>query len=291
MLRVFRLRVRNGRRGRLPAPLVGTDEEGHIPARPPRRNFSWGRAGGMAMETADGTAIGTEIAKFDRLARRWWDPDGPMAPLHRMNPTRIGWITARLARRDPAARDALAGLRILDVGCGAGLASEALARAGARVTGLDAAPDALAAARAHAAAGGLSIDYRDGAPEDLLAAGEAPFDAVLALEVIEHVADRLAFCRHLAALVRPGGAVFLSTLNRTPRSFLMAKLGAEYLLRLLPIGTHNWRMFVRPAELGVELRAAGLRVADIAGMTMDPLTGRWRISRDVGVNYLAMARR
>ncbi len=242
------------------------------------------------MERADGTAIGTEIAKFDRLAGRWWDPDGPMAPLHRMNPTRIGWITARLGRGSTAP-GALAGLRILDVGCGAGLASEALVRAGATVIGLDAAPDALAAARTHAAAGGLAIDYRDGAPEDLLAAGEAPFDAVLALEVIEHVADRRAFCRHLAALVRPGGAVFLSTLNRTPRSFLLAKIGAEYLLRLLPVGTHDWRMFVRPAELGAELRAAGLRVADIAGMTMDPLTGRWRISGDVGVNYLAMARK
>lgn len=246
------------------------------------------------MEQAHGTAIGAEIVKFDRLAARWWDPDGPMAPLHRMNPTRIGWITTRLARRagrDPAAADALAGMRLLDVGCGAGLASEALARAGATVTGLDAAPDALAAARAHAAAGGLAIDYRDGAPENLLAAGGAPFDAVLALEVIEHVADRRAFCRHLAALVRPGGTVFLSTLNRTPRSFLLAKVGAEYLLRLLPVGTHDWRMFVRPAELGAELRAAGLRVTDIAGMRMEPLTGRWRISRDVGVNYLVMAER
>lgn len=246
------------------------------------------------MEQARGTAIGAEIAKFDRLARRWWDPNGPMAPLHRMNPTRIGWITTRLAHRagrDPAAPDALRGMRILDVGCGAGLASEALARAGARVTGLDAAPDALAAARAHAAAGGLSIDYRHGAPEELLAAGESVFDAVLALEVIEHVADRRVFCRHLAALVRPGGCVFLSTLNRTPRSFLLAKIGAEYLLRLLPIGTHDWRMFVRPAELGAELRASGLRVTDLAGMTMDALTGRWRISRDVGVNYLAMAER
>ena len=235
------------------------------------------------MEHPDGTTLGAEVAKFDRLADRWWDPNGPMGPLHRMNPTRIGWITARLPP--------MAGLRILDVGCGAGLASEALARAGATVTGLDAAPETLAAARAHAAAGGLAIDYRDGAPEHLLAVGEAPFDAVLALEVIEHVADRAAFCRHLAALVRPGGSVFLSTLNRTPRSFLLAKLGAEYLLRLLPIGTHDWRMFVRPAELGAELRGVGLRVADIAGMTMNPLSGGWRISKDVGVNYLMMARK
>ncbi|MBV1796434.1 bifunctional 2-polyprenyl-6-hydroxyphenol methylase/3-demethylubiquinol 3-O-methyltransferase UbiG [Siccirubricoccus sp. G192] len=246
------------------------------------------------MVPGDATAIGTEIAKFDRLAARWWDPAGPMAPLHRMNPARMGWIIARLARRhgrDPAASAPLSGLSVLDVGCGAGLASEALARAGALVTGLDAAGEALAAARAHAAAGGLAIIYRDGTPEALVAGGGEPFDAVLALEVIEHVADRAAFCRHLAALVQPGGQVFLSTLNRTPRSFLLAKLGAEYLLRLLPIGTHDWRMFVRPAELGAELREAGLRVADIAGLSMDPLTGRWRITRDVGVNYLVMARR
>jgi 2-polyprenyl-6-hydroxyphenyl methylase / 3-demethylubiquinone-9 3-methyltransferase len=206
----------------------------------------------------------------------------------------MGWIIARLARRhgrDPAASAPLAGLRVLDVGCGAGLASEALARAGAEVTGLDAAGEALAAARAHAAAGGLAITYRDGTPEALLAEGADPFDAVLALEVIEHVAGRAAFCRHLAALVRPGGQVFLSTLNRTPRSFLLAKLGAEYLLRLLPIGTHDWRMFVRPAELGAELREAGLHVADIAGLGMDALTRRWRITRDVSVNYLVMARR
>ena len=252
---------------------------------------------GAATRAADGggTAIGSEIAKFDRLAARWWDPRGPMAPLHAMNPARMGWITERLARahrRDPRAPRPLAGLRVLDVGCGAGLASEALARAGADVTGLDAAAEALGAARAHAAKASLSIDYREGTPEALLASGEkGGFDAVLALEVIEHVADRAAFCRHLAALLKPNGRLFLSTLNRTARSLLVAKVGAEYVLRLLPAGTHDWRMFVRPSELGADLRGAGLKVADLAGLSFDVLSGRWRASRDLGVNYIAMAAR
>jgi 2-polyprenyl-6-hydroxyphenyl methylase/3-demethylubiquinone-9 3-methyltransferase len=233
-----------------------------------------------------GTALTGEVAKFDALAARWWDPAGPMAPLHRMNPLRMGWIEARLVQRFGG----LGGLPVADVGCGAGLASEWLARRGAAVTGLDAAGEALAAGRAHAAAAGLAIEYRAGEPaEHPDLAGR--FAAVLALEVIEHVADRPAFLAGLAALARPGGLVFLSTLNRTPRSFLLAKLGAEYVLRWLPPGTHDWRRFVRPAELGAELRSAGLRPADIAGMVLDPLSGRWRTSRDVAVNYLVMAER
>ncbi len=232
------------------------------------------------------TVSAAETAKFGALADRWWDPEGPMRPLHRMNPLRTGWIAERVA----AAGLAWGGLRLLDVGCGAGLAAEAFARRGASVTAIDASAEAIAAARLHAEQGGLTIDYRVAAPEDL-AEEEARFDVVVALEVIEHVADRDAFLAALAGLTRPGGLVFLSTLNRTARSFLLAKLGAEYLLRLLPVGTHDWRGFVTPAELARGLRRAGLAVTDSAGMSMDKLTGTWRESRDLSVNYLVAARR
>ncbi len=241
----------------------------------------------------DGTASATEIAKFDRIAAAWWDPAGPMAPLHRMHPCRMEWVIGALAGalgRDAAAAAPLAGLRLLDVGCGAGLVAESLAQAGASVTGLDAAAEALVVARRHAAAGGLEIDYRDGTPEALLAAGVAPFDVVTALEVVEHVTDRADFCASLAQLVRPGGLVVLSTLNRTVRSLLTAKFAAEYLLRWLPAGTHDWRGFVRPAELGADCRAAGLHVRRITGMELAP-GGGWRLCRNVGVNYMLLAQR
>jgi 2-polyprenyl-6-hydroxyphenyl methylase/3-demethylubiquinone-9 3-methyltransferase len=233
-----------------------------------------------------GTVSAAETAKFGAFADRWWDPEGPMRPLHRMNPLRTGWIAERVS----GAGLAWPGLRLLDVGCGAGLAAEDFARRGASVTGIDASVEAIAAARLHAEQGGVAIDYRIAAPEDLAAEGAA-FDVVVALEVIEHVADRDAFLAALAALTRPGGLVFLSTLNRTARSFVLAKLGAEYLLRLLPVGTHDWRGFVTPAEGARAGRRPRRAVTDSAGMTMDPLTGAWRESRDLSVNYLVAARR
>jgi 2-polyprenyl-6-hydroxyphenyl methylase/3-demethylubiquinone-9 3-methyltransferase len=224
------------------------------------------------------TVSATEVRKFDQLAARWWDPAGPMKPLHRMNPTRIGWIEARLP--GPT--------RILDIGCGAGLAAEALARRGHDVLGVDAAGDAIEAAKTHAIGQNLPLAYRSCLAEDLVAEG-ARFPVITCLEVIEHIPEPAAFARVLASLLQPDGLLVLSTLNRTRRSWLTAKLGAEYVLRMLPVGTHDWKAFITPAELAAVLRAAGLRIGQTTGLVLDPLTGHWRTSRDMAVNYMMTA--
>ncbi|WP_284945164.1 bifunctional 2-polyprenyl-6-hydroxyphenol methylase/3-demethylubiquinol 3-O-methyltransferase UbiG [Acidisoma cladoniae] len=225
----------------------------------------------------DGTLSLDEVARFDALAQDWWAPDGPMAPLHRMNPLRARWITQRLAKP-------LAG-EILDIGCGAGLLAEALAKAGFSVLGLDAAEAAIAAARVHAQGQNLPLRYRAGRIEDVIAEGTR-FPVVTALEVIEHVPDPQVFLQRLAEVLEPGGLLFVSTLNRSLRSLLTAKIGAEYILRLLPAGTHTWRQFIPPAQLATMAASAGLRVTASAGMSFDPWRGQWRESRDLSINYI-----
>ena len=218
-----------------------------------------------------------EIRKFDALAGRFWDPHGEFGALHRLNPVRLAYV----AERAP-----LAGRELLDVGCGGGILSEALARAGARVTGIDLSPAALATAELHALDSGLAIHYRLASAEALAAELPARFDVVTCMEMLEHVPDPASVLVALARLVRPGGALFLSTINRTPQAFLLAILGAEYLARLLPRGTHEYARFIRPSELGRAARAAGLNVAHLAGLRFDPLTRQFRLAAGVGVNYL-----
>ena len=233
----------------------------------------------------------TELAKFEAMAAEWWDPQGKFRPLHRMNPVRLDYVVAQLALhfgRDRKAVRPLAGLRLLDIGCGGGLLSEPMARLGAEVVGADAVARNIEVARLHAAQQGLAIDYRATTAEALAAAGEV-FDAVLALEIIEHVAEPPAFLRTCASLARPGGLVIVSTLNRTPQSFAMAIVGAEWVLRWLPRGTHDWRRFITPDELEAMTRAAGLTPVDRQGMVFNPLAG-WRLNpRDLACNYIATA--
>jgi len=238
-----------------------------------------------------GTVDAGEVARFAAMADEWWDPRGKMRPLHKLNPVRIAFIrdrTCMLHGRDPKALDCLKGLRILDVGCGGGVLAEPLARLGARVTGIDPAEENVAAARLHAEKSGLAIDYRAATIEELAAAGEI-FDIVVASEVVEHVADLDLFVEHCAACIAPGGLMFVTTINRTLKSFALAIIGAEYVLRWLPVGTHRWDKFVTPDELEDSLSAAGLSVVDEGGIVYHLPSGEWRRADDIDVNYMMAA--
>jgi 2-polyprenyl-6-hydroxyphenyl methylase / 3-demethylubiquinone-9 3-methyltransferase len=234
-----------------------------------------------------------EVTRFARLSGEWWDEHGPFRQLHRINPTRLTYIRDQLCRtfrRDAKAGSSLAGLRVLDIGCGGGLVCEPLARLGAHVTGIDPAAENIEAAKAHASAAGLDIAYQAATAEEM-AAREERYDAVLLLEVIEHVPDVPAFVKALAPLAKPSGIMVFSTLNRTLKSFALAIVGGEYILRWLPIGTHQWDRFVTPDELRSALAGAGLKLTDTTGMIYDPFADEWRLGRDTDVNYLATARR
>jgi 2-polyprenyl-6-hydroxyphenyl methylase/3-demethylubiquinone-9 3-methyltransferase len=233
-----------------------------------------------------------EIARFAALADDWWDPNGRFKPLHRFNPVRLGFIRDRLVRhfgRDPAALTPFTGLRLLDVGCGGGLIAEPMARLGATVTGIDATDKNIRVAALHAARAGLDIDYRCEAAEDLAARGER-FDVVLNLEVVEHVVAVEPFIAACSQLLAPGGAMIVATLNRTAKAWALAIVGAEYILGWLPRGTHRWEKFVRPAELAAALRHNRLDIAELTGVSYDPLAGEWSLSRDLAVNYMVFAR-
>ncbi len=239
-----------------------------------------------------------DVDRFDRLGELWWDEAGSMGILHKINPVRVEYIrdhACRAFKRDGAPRDRheaypLEGLTIADIGCGGGILSEALAHLGAKMTSIDPAPNNIQVARRHAERSGLDIDYRNCTAEDLASKGER-FDIVAALEVIEHVEGQPAFVETLASLVKPGGLLFLATLDRTPKSYLLAIVGAEYVLGWVPRGTHAYEKFVRPDELSGWLRRAGMREVDRSGMSFQPLTRSWRRSHDTDVNYMMMAKK
>lgn len=235
-----------------------------------------------------------EVEKFAQMADEWWDPKGKFRPLHKFNPVRLGFIRSAVERQfglDPKARKPFEGLCLLDIGCGGGLVAEPMARLGASVTGVDAGEANVKTAMTHAAASGLKIDYRHGTAEALLAEGTAPFDVVLNLEVVEHVADPGAFLRDTARLVAPGGLMVVATINRTAKAFALAIVGAEYVLGWLPRGTHQFDKLVRPSEVETAVRAAGLAPQDPVGVSFNPLTDQWSLTRDAQVNYMMVATR
>lgn len=244
-------------------------------------------------QSSSSTVDRAEVARFDALSASWWDERGPMRVLHRFNPVRLAYIRDAACRhfgRDAKTPFALDGLSVVDIGCGGGVLSEPLARLGASVTGLDPATGNIAVASAHAKAAGLPVDYRAETIESVVGGG-ARFDIVLAMEVVEHVADRAAFMSAAAQAVKPGGLLFAATINRTLRSFAAAIVGAEYVLRWLPKGTHDWEKFVTPDELTRDIESGGLVVTDVTGVVYNPLGDTWRASRDTAVNYMLAASR
>ncbi len=241
------------------------------------------------MQATESTVDPAEIAKFEAMAAEWWDPTGKFKPLHMMNPCRLDYITSQIAAefgRDLTGPVPFQGLRLLDIGCGGGLLSEPMARLGAEVVGADAAEGNLPVARIHAEQMGLDIDYRHTTAEALAAGGEQ-FDVVLNMEVVEHVSDPLSYLTACRELLKPGGLMVASTINRNPKSFMVAIVGAERVMRWLPKGTHDWSKFLTPDELSALIEQAGLRPVDRKGFVFNPLTWTWSISdRDLSVNYV-----
>ena len=229
------------------------------------------------MSTSTNNVDPAELAKFQDLASRWWDVNSEFKPLHQINPLRLNWIEERMQ---------LDGAAVLDVGCGGGILAESMADKGADVLGIDLAEAPLAVARLHALESGATLEYQEISAEDCAIAKPSHFDAVTCLEMLEHVPDPASTVAACAAMVKPGGRVFFSTLNKNPKSFLFAIIGAEYVLNLLPRGTHDWKKFIKPSELGTHCRAAGLRVDEIIGLTYNPLTKQYKLKDDVDVNYM-----
>lgn len=224
-----------------------------------------------------------ELDKFSSLASRWWDPESEFKPLHAINPLRLGWI---LDHAGP-----LAGKTVLDVGCGGGILAESMAAQGAKVTGIDLAEKSLKVAKLHGLESGVAVDYQTISAEDHAVQHPGTYDVVTCMEMLEHVPDPSSIVRACATLVKPGGWVFFSTLNRNPKSFLFAIVGAEYVLRMLPKGTHSYENFIKPSELSAAARAAGLDATELAGMEYNPITDRYKLSNDTSVNYLLATRR
>lgn len=239
------------------------------------------------------TASQAELAKFQAMADAWWDPNGKFKSLHAFNPVRIDFIREKMIRHfglDRAADRPFEGLKLLDIGCGGGLLSEPFAEMGFDVTGIDAVAENIGTAKAHAEKSGVRVTYRQAMPEDLVKEGVL-FDAVLTMEVVEHVADVNLFWETVATLVRPEGAVAAATVNRTIKSLALAKFAAEYILRWMPPGTHDWNKFVKPSELAADMRRVGLVIDSVEGISFNPLMNFWKRSTDVSMNYLAFARR